>query len=178
MQPYYEWNSKKEKFVKKPRPPRKSYTKVVYKLATNTDKHKILDFETECIKTEPDIYLHIPDFNDFKKRLKSIDFKKAKDFAVVLALVKGKVVGLLSMSWYYNYDMRCKVGLITDIWVLKSYRMAGIGTGLVNLAKKKFKKLDIKRIELIVGTKNLAAQEFYKKLGFKIRIIGQAILQI
>jgi len=178
MTSYYEWDSKKEKFVKKPRPPRRSYAKVVYKLATNTDKHKILDFETECIKTEPDIYLHIPDFNDFKKKLKLVNFNKAKDFAVVIAVVVSKIVGLLSMSWYYNYDMKCKVGLITDIWVLKSHRMASIGTGLINFAKKRFKRLGIKRIELIVGTKNLAAQEFYKKLGFKIRIVGQAILQI
>lgn len=56
--------------------------------------------------------------------------------------------------------------------------MAGIDKGLIVFAEKRFKKLRVKRIELIVGLKNLAALEFYKKLGFKIRKVGQAILDL
>ncbi len=177
MKVYYEWNNKKEKFVKARRPSCIKNLTVTYRFAMNSDKTKILNFEIECIKTEPDIYLHVPDFNKFKEEIKSVDFNKAKDFAVVLALVEKKVVGLLSMSWYYNFDMKCKVGLVNDVWVLKSYRISGIGAGLINFTKKKFKKLGIKKIELIVGIKNLAALEFYKKLGFKIRKVEQAILE-
>lgn len=177
MEVYYEWNNKKDRFVKTHRPFRIRNRKTIYRLAKNSDKTKILNFEIECIKTEPDIYLHVPDFNKFKEEIKSVDFNKAKDFAVVLALLEKNVAGLLSMSWYYNFDMKCKIGLINDVWVLKSYRISGIGAGLINFTKKKFKKLGIKRIELIVGIKNLAALEFYKKLGFKIKKVGQAILE-
>jgi len=177
MTQYYEWDNKKDKFVKVRKLCRRRNLKIKYKLAKNSDKIEILKFEIDCVKSEPDIYLHLPDFKDFKKKLKLIDFNQTKDFAVAIALLNNKVVGLLSMSWYFNYDTKCKIGLITDIWVLKPYRIAGVGTGLINFAKKTFKALAIKRIELIVGLKNLAAKRFYKKLGFKIRKVGQAILE-
>ncbi len=178
MCPYYEWNSKKDKFVKSTKSPKKRNFHLIYRLAKNRDKEAISKFEIECIKSEPDIYLQIPDFKNFKKKLKSVNFNQAKDFAVAIALVNRKVVGLLSMSWFFDYDTKCRIGLITDIWVLKSYRIAGVGTGLLNFAKETFKRLAIKRIELIVGLKNLVAKRFYKKLGFKIRKIGQAILEL
>lgn len=176
MCPYYKWNSKKDKFVKSTKLPKKRNFQVIYRSAKNRDKKAILKFEIECEKTEPEVY--ISEYNNLRKKLPSINFNKRKDFKVVLALADNKIVGELSMSWYFDYERNCKVGVIPGLWVLKSYHMAGIGRGLIDFAKKKFKRLKVRRIELIFGLKNLAAQEFYKKLGFKTRRVGQSILDL
>jgi len=176
MCPYYEWSSKKDKFVKCPKP-QKKYFEVSCRLAKNSDKKLLLDFENECVKTEPEIFKAELEYH--QKRLQSIpiiNFNHRENFKVVMALVdKREVVGELSMGWYFNYEVNSKVGVITGLWVLKPYRMAGIGKKLIGFAKNEFKKWEIKRIALIVGLFNLAAQVFYKKLGFRIRNIGEAI---
>lgn len=172
---YYEWNSEKEAFVKSQIPSKKKF-RVIYRLAKNSNKDAILDFEIECKKTEPEVY--ISDYSNIRKKLQSISFDRMKDSNLVLALGDNKEVGELSMGWYFDYETNCRVGVITGLWVIKPYRMAGIDRGLITFAKKRFKKLRVKRIELIVGLKNLAALEFYKKLGFKIRKVGQAILDL
>lgn len=175
MSPYYEWNPKKEEFVESLKPSQKKNFPVIYRLAKNSDKNAILDFEMECKKTEPEVY--ISQYNNLRKELQSISFDRMRNFKVVLALVDNKVVGELSMGWYFNYETNCKVGVIPGLWVLKPYRMAGIGKGLIEFAKEKLKKSGAKRIELIVGLKNLAAREFYRKLGFQIRKVGQVSLE-
>lgn len=174
MSPYYEWDSKKEAFIKSHKPRRKNF-QVLYRVAKNSDKNAILNFEIECEKTEPEVYLS--KYSNVRKKLQSISFDRMNDFKLVLALVDNKVVGELSMGWYFNYETNCKVGVIPGLWVLKPYRMANIGRGLVDFAKKEFKELGVKRIELIVGLRNYAAQEFYKKLNFQIRKVGQVSLE-
>ncbi|MDW8114181.1 MAG: GNAT family N-acetyltransferase [candidate division WOR-3 bacterium] len=91
-----------------------------------------------------------------------------------------KILGILSMGYYLeNCDEEIqKVGVISLIFVLKPFRMAGIGKGLINFSKKIFRKWKVKKIELKVGLKNLAGIEFYKKLGFKIRKICLATIEI
>lgn len=95
MRTYYEWNSEKEAFVKSQIPSKKKF-RVIYKLAKNSDKDAILDFEIECEKTEPEVY--ISDYSNIREKLHSISFDRMKDFKFVLALVDNKVVGELSMG--------------------------------------------------------------------------------
>jgi ribosomal protein S18 acetylase RimI-like enzyme len=136
----------------------------------------MLGFEIECEKTEPEIYTS--EHNSLRKKLQSINFGETKNFEVVLALANNKVVGELSIGYYFDYERNCKVGVIPGLWVLKPYRMAGIGRSLIDFAKKRLKELGFRRIELIVGLGNLAGIEFYKNLGFKIRKVGQVILEL
>jgi ribosomal protein S18 acetylase RimI-like enzyme len=171
---YYVWNSERDKFVKSVELPKNRVFHVVYRTAINRDKDAILKFEIECEKTEPEVY--ISEYDDLQKKLPSIDFDKRKDFEIVLASVDNKIVGLLSMSWYFDYERNCRVGVIPGLWVLKPYRVAGIGKGLMLFAREMCKKLNVQRIELVVGVKNLAAQEFYKKLGFKNMKVNQLVL--
>lgn len=178
MCPYYEWDSKKEEFVESPKPPKREKLQVLYRSAKNSDKQAMLNFEIECEKTEPEVFSYMSSFAERRRELESISFGKASDFRVLLALADNRIVGELSMSWYYDYDTNRKVGVIPGLWVLRPYRMAGIGRGLTDFAKREFKKLEVRRIELIVGLGNLAAQEFYKKLGFKTRKVGQSILDL
>lgn len=76
------------------------------------------------------------------------------------------------MSPYYEWDAK------KDKFVRcpkPPYRIADIGGKLINFAKNEFKKWRVKRISLVVGIFNLAAKEFYKKCGFQIRRIDEAI---
>ena len=133
-------------------PPKEKNFRVIYRPAQNRDKEAILKFEIECKKTEPEVY--ISEYNNLRRKLPSINFNKRKDFKIVLALVDNKIVGLLSMSWYFDYERNCKVGVIPGLWVLKSYRMAGIGKGLIKFAKEKFRTLEVGRIELVENRVN------------------------
>ncbi|MEO0093185.1 MAG: GNAT family N-acetyltransferase [candidate division WOR-3 bacterium] len=177
MSPYYEWDAKKDKFVRCPKPPKKNI-KVRLRLANNRDKKLLLDFERECVRTEPEVF--IDELKYYRKRLRlipKVNFSQKKNFKVVIALINHKIVGQLAMAWYFCYETNSKVGVITGLWVLKPYRMAGIGRKLITFAKKEFKKWGVKRITLVVGISNLAAKEFYKKCGFKIRRIDEAIYE-
>jgi len=173
---YYEWDLK-NKFVKLPKT-RKKFGKVILRFAENRDKKFILEFERECVRTEPEIFQD--ELRYYQKRLSSIpviDLSR-KDFKVIIALVNNQVVGELSMSSYFDYETNSLVGVITGLWVLKPYRIAGIGKKLIRFAKAEFKKWGIKRITLTVGLFNLAACAFYKKMGFAIRKIGEGICAI
>lgn len=177
--PYYLWDAKKDKFVKSKKPPKKKI-EVFYRLAKNKDKEKIIDFEMECQKLEPEIFISLSSYKTIKRKWQKINLAKRDNFATIIALTKKerKVVGILSMGWYFdNYDEEIqKVGVISLLFVLKPFRMAGIGKGLINFSQKIFRKWGVKRIELKVGIKNLAGLEFYRKLKFKIRKIGLATL--
>lgn len=178
MRRYYKWNPKTASFVMSPKPLKKRKIKVIYRLAKNIDKDALLEFELECFKTETEVFPTEPDFEERKKVLSSIDLDKQKNFAVIIALANNRIVGQLSMGWYFNYDTNCQIGVIPGLWVLKSYRMAGVGRGLVDFAKDEFRKRKVKDIELIVGLNNLAAQEFYKRLGFEIKRVGLGVLNL
>ncbi|MDW8114180.1 MAG: hypothetical protein RMJ34_04515 [candidate division WOR-3 bacterium] len=64
--PYYIWNAKKDKFVKSKKPPKKKIG-VIYRLAENKDKNKIIDFEMECQELEPEIFTSLSSYKVIKK---------------------------------------------------------------------------------------------------------------
>jgi len=64
------------------------------------------------------------------------------------------------------YIDRDKIGIVYDVFVLKSYRRQGIAEMLFNEAFSWFQKKKIKNIELNVDVRNEAAIKFWKKLGF------------
>jgi len=174
MTPYYEWEPKKNKFVVKRKRPPKRKIAVRYQIAKNSDKEAILRFQVEAEESEPEIW-ESSEIENLKRTFKAIDFEKENNnFKVILAIADNKVVGTLSMSWYFCLESGGTAGVISGLFVLKNYRLAGIGRGLIEFAKREFRKLVVKKIELIVGLDNLAALAFYKKLGFKIKKIGYA----
>lgn len=85
---------------------------------------------------------------------------------------------MLSISRYFDGDTGERVGVIPGVWVLKPFRMAGIGRRLMEEAKKEFLARGIRRVELMVGLDNLAARVFYEKMGFKIHPMGRAVIHL
>lgn len=58
--------------------------------------------------------------------------------------------------------------LIHDLYVDDRYKKMGIGTRLIDLAKTRATKLDVRAITLETQTSNYPAIQFYMKNGFKL----------
>ena len=82
-----------------------------------------------------------------------------------------KIIG--TIQWLIKEDPNLGVVEFEEINVLMSYQKQGIGsqllTAAINSTKEYFNQnsLILKKIYLFVSESNLAAQNFYKKFGFK-----------
>ncbi len=178
MEPYYKWDPETEAFVAAPTHDREERIDAACRLAGETDRTAILDFEAEYERSEPQSFLRATGFQDFRTGLWSADLGAADQTALAVALVGNKVVGELSMSHYEDTSEGIRVGVIRGLCVLKPYRQAGIGRQLFEIAKEQFRVWGAGRIELMYGLRNLADQEFCKKLGFEIPRTGYAVYHL
>jgi len=60
-----------------------------------------------------------------------------------------------------------KCGLIENCYVMPEFRRQGVGSRLVDEARKWFSKNNIHRIEISVAAQNPEALDFWKKCGFE-----------
>ena len=78
----------------------------------------------------------------------------------LLALAEGEVVGSV-MAGYDGHR-----GWLYAVAVLKSYRRAGVGAGLVREAEKRLQALGCTKINLQVRSTNAGVIGFYSRLGY------------
>lgn len=64
------------------------------------------------------------------------------------------------------YTSPKKIGVIYDIYIAEEYRKRGIGEALMKEVLEWFELKNIKNIELSVDARNIAAINFWKKMGF------------
>ena len=87
------------------------------------------------------------------------------------AMLNGKHVGFVGtgIEESYNKARNAKVGWITSIGVLKSYRQTGIGTKLILQGMNLLKHMGMTTARLAVDDWNVTkAIQLYEKVGFKI----------
>jgi ribosomal protein S18 acetylase RimI-like enzyme len=89
----------------------------------------------------------------------------ASNWAHVIALDKGKVIGWCDIRAFDNRPVVAHTGLLV-MGVLASHRGHGVGSALIKAALQKAKKNGLTRIELAVREKNKPAIALYKKFGF------------
>ncbi len=82
---------------------------------------------------------------------------------LLVADIGGKVVG-----YVVTMDVDKLTGKIVSIAVRKEFRGMGIGEALLRRAIEKLRAKGKTRIALEVRVSNKAAQELYKKLGFRV----------
>ncbi|WP_445480550.1 GNAT family N-acetyltransferase [Lysinibacillus irui] len=93
------------------------------------------------------------------------------DSDILIATVEKEVVGFLlikeTTTPLYSCLVEHKYGFIVDVIVGKSYKNQGIGSALLEEAKKwaAYRQLDY--LELNVLTENKGAKSLYEKHGFK-----------
>ena len=93
----------------------------------------------------------------------------ADDAAVVVAELEGEIIGFA----YVGYEKRSYEDLaensawIHDIYIDEAARGAGAGKALIEAAREFAKELAATKLMLSVAAKNLAAQSFFKQVGFE-----------
>lgn len=85
----------------------------------------------------------------------------------LVAEVEGRVAGFMSLIFYKTVFHRGGTALINELVLGRTFRGRGIGTALIERAKKE--ALDRGLDELEVGTEssNTGALSFYRKCGFE-----------
>ena len=90
----------------------------------------------------------------------------------IVADTDHKIVGFL-----IGVKINTEYAKILMLAVLKPYRKQKIGSELLNYFLRIINKINIKKIELEVRTKNKTAIKFYQKNGFKITEIHRKFYQ-
>ncbi len=88
---------------------------------------------------------------------------------ILVAEIKGVVVGFLNFTTRKTILHRGLSGLIDELIVAKSYRGKGIGRQLLSSAIKKSRQLGCCEVEVSTEKTNIKAREFYKQYGFTER---------
>ena len=88
---------------------------------------------------------------------------------ILVAEIKGVVVGFLNFTTRKTILHRGLSGLIDELIVAKSYRGKGIGKQLLSSAIKKSRQLGCCEVEVSTEKTNIKAREFYKQYGFTER---------
>jgi len=92
-----------------------------------------------------------------------------RDAAIFKAVHKGKIVGQISgeVQEKVPYRKLSKVGYMEYLFVAKPYRGKGVATCLVEELLRWFRKKGLRHAEVIAISRNMRANHFYRKLGFR-----------
>ena len=88
---------------------------------------------------------------------------------ILVAEIKGVVVGFLNFTTRKTILHRGLSGLIDELIVAKSYRGKGVGKQLLSSAVEKSRQLGCCEVEVSTEKTNIKAREFYKQYGFTER---------
>lgn len=87
-------------------------------------------------------------------------------FFIFAAKVDGRLVGYATAVIIPKPDPRRGILYVDELWVAEPYRLGGIATLLMREALTLARKLTLWRVRLYVGMDNLAARNYYRKMGF------------
>jgi len=88
---------------------------------------------------------------------------------ILVAEIKGVVVGFLNFTTRKTILHRGLSGLIDELIIAKSYRGKGIGKQLLSSAIEKSRQLGYCEVEVSTEKTNIKAREFYRQCGFTER---------
>ena len=181
---WYVWDGKEERFVAAERPPRdpqlaEALKGLVIRLADAGDRGKIFEFRKEAIETEPDIWHpEEMDLDGFRRILEGWDPAAYPNDFVLVADLDGKIIGVLQLGISYRILENGPSAWVEDIFVLKRFRGYGVGSRLMESAKRLAVEKGCRSLNLLVDPDNLAGRSFYRHLGFEITDTGWAILKL
>lgn len=79
----------------------------------------------------------------------------------------GEAVGYIVLTFGYSLEYRGRDAFIDEFYIRETHRGQGIGTKTIQFVESVCPSLEIKAVHLEVERKNLAAQSFYRQVGFK-----------
>lgn len=76
-------------------------------------------------------------------------------------------VGYVIVTFGYDLEFGGRQGTVTELFIVDRYRRLGLGRKTLGFVEGACRELGLETLELQVERKNLAAQAFYRKLGFE-----------
>ncbi|HCF29262.1 MAG TPA: GNAT family N-acetyltransferase [Cyanobacteria bacterium UBA11049] len=120
---------------------------------------------------------------EFIREFCEVDHHPFDDFSVRVALTKivsddslGRVwliqrnseaIGYIVLTFGYSLEYRGREAVIDEIYIRESHRGRGIGKRAIEFVEEVSPSLEIKALHLEVERENIAAQYFYRKVGFE-----------
>jgi ribosomal protein S18 acetylase RimI-like enzyme len=87
---------------------------------------------------------------------------------ILVASYEGKLVGYVYGSVMENPLLaRRKIGVLKELYVTPEERGRGIATALIESAMNELSKMEIRYVAVEFPSRNVVAQKFYEKLGFR-----------
>jgi Acetyltransferases len=87
---------------------------------------------------------------------------------ILVASYEGKLVGYVYGSVVENPLLaRRKIGVLKELYVTPEERGRGIATALIESAMNELSKMEIRYVAVEFPSRNVVAQKFYEKLGFR-----------
>lgn len=128
------------------------------------DIQKVIDFEIELRKQEPDTYYWEPDKEYIDNLNKSFEDSRFNNAISFIALSNDKVIGRIDASIIASRSDACCYSAYLDwICVLKSERHNKVARSLLDALKDECKKQNIK-ILIALMANNDEAQRFYRNI--------------
>ncbi len=87
-------------------------------------------------------------------------------FFIFAAKVDGRFVGYATAVIIPKPDPRRGILYVDELWVAEPFRLGGIATMLMREALALARTLKLWRVRLYAGMDNLAARNYYRKMGF------------
>lgn len=76
-------------------------------------------------------------------------------------------VGYVILTFGYDIEFGGRQGTVTDLYLAEGHRRLGLGSQTFRFIEAACRKLGLGALELQVERKNVAAQAFYRTLGFE-----------
>ncbi|MEW5856087.1 MAG: GNAT family N-acetyltransferase [Cyanobacteriota bacterium] len=78
-----------------------------------------------------------------------------------------EAIGYIVLTFGYSLEFRGRDAFIDELYIRESYRGQGVGMSVIQFIESVCPSLGIQALHLEVERKNTAAQDLYRKVGFK-----------
>ena len=78
-----------------------------------------------------------------------------------------EAIGYVVLTFGYSLEFRGRDAFIDELYIRESYRGQGVGMSVIQFIESVSPSLGIQALHLEVERKNTAAQNLYRKVGFK-----------
>ncbi len=103
-----------------------------------------------------------------EKALEVARARIASNDLILVALYEGRLIGYVYGSIIENPLLaRRRIGVLKELYVVPEERGRGVATALIESAMTELSKIGVKYIAVEFPTRNVVAQKFYEKLGFR-----------
>lgn len=137
---------------------------IIVKMFEKEDIQKVIEFEYELRKQEPDTYYWEPDDNYVKQLEESFSDERFNTAVSLVAYKDDRVVGRIDASLISSRsDASCFSAYLDWICVLKSERHNKVAQALLDGLRKELKKQDVGLLIALMAN-NEEAQRFYNNV--------------